>query len=207
MLHDDLLDLSFNEVEVTLRKAVIGKGWPQGLAEEAGRAAVWLCAMGQDGVGAVLHALNAAVQPCPNHRAFLFPEAPALALGPTVADLLLTGAESVQVTQTDSPLLLLGMLGLAAEETRGFLWEAGGKVEGEESGVVQADGLTGPLVTAPCGLTLRPIPGMSIRSVQNRRIAVSTSLWKDACALAIESYVPASAESRAHAGAGDVDND
>jgi uncharacterized protein DUF3726 len=45
---------SLNEIEVSLRKAALGAGHPQGLAEEIGRAAMVMCGLGGDGVGAVL---------------------------------------------------------------------------------------------------------------------------------------------------------
>ena len=38
--------LSLNEVEVTIRKAALGVGFPLGLAEEAGASAAWLAAAG-----------------------------------------------------------------------------------------------------------------------------------------------------------------
>ena len=43
------MSFSFNEVEVTAKRAVRGAGYAWGLAEEAGRVTRWLCAQGLDG--------------------------------------------------------------------------------------------------------------------------------------------------------------
>lgn len=51
------MTMSLNEVDAMVRKAARGAGLDWGLAEEAGRAARWLCAQGQDGVGAAAKAL------------------------------------------------------------------------------------------------------------------------------------------------------
>lgn len=49
---------SLNEIEVGLRKAALGAGWPQGLAEDIGRAGMVMCGLGGNGVGAVLAMLD-----------------------------------------------------------------------------------------------------------------------------------------------------
>jgi uncharacterized protein DUF3726 len=49
---------TLNEIEVGLRKAAIGAGFPLGLAEEIGRAGMVMCGLGGDGVGAVLARLD-----------------------------------------------------------------------------------------------------------------------------------------------------
>lgn len=49
--------MSLNEVDAMVRKAARGAGLDWGLAEEAGRAARWLCAQGHDGVGTAAKAL------------------------------------------------------------------------------------------------------------------------------------------------------
>lgn len=43
------MTLSLNEVEALAKRAARGAGYPWGLAEEAGMATRWLCAMGGDG--------------------------------------------------------------------------------------------------------------------------------------------------------------
>jgi uncharacterized protein DUF3726 len=49
---------TLNEIEVGLRKAAMGAGFPQGLAEDIGRAAMVMCGLGGDGVGTVLGRLD-----------------------------------------------------------------------------------------------------------------------------------------------------
>lgn len=54
------MSLSLNEVAAQARKAARGAGYSWGMAEEAGRAARWLCAQGLDGCGLLLAALRRA---------------------------------------------------------------------------------------------------------------------------------------------------
>ena len=54
------MTLSLNEVEATSKKATRGAGYSWGLAEDAGRAARWLCAQGVDGCAALQTVLDAA---------------------------------------------------------------------------------------------------------------------------------------------------
>jgi hypothetical protein len=49
---------SLNEVEATAKRAARGAGFCWGLAEEAGKAARWLCANGQDGCGVLARLLD-----------------------------------------------------------------------------------------------------------------------------------------------------
>ena len=47
------MTLSLNEVEALAKKATRGAGYPWGIAEEAGKAVRWLCAMNFDGCAAL----------------------------------------------------------------------------------------------------------------------------------------------------------
>jgi len=51
------MTLSLNEVEATGKRAARGAGLSWGLAEEAGKAARWLCARGEDGCGVLAKVL------------------------------------------------------------------------------------------------------------------------------------------------------
>ncbi|WP_120500114.1 DUF3726 domain-containing protein [Roseovarius sp. EL26] len=47
------MNYSLNEIEATSKKAARGAGYSWGMAEEAGKAARWLCIQGQDGCAAL----------------------------------------------------------------------------------------------------------------------------------------------------------
>ncbi|WP_037308802.1 DUF3726 domain-containing protein [Ruegeria halocynthiae] len=51
------MSFSLNEVEVTAKRAARGAGYSWGLAEEAGKAARWLCVQGIDGVAVMAQIL------------------------------------------------------------------------------------------------------------------------------------------------------
>lgn len=98
--------VSRNEVEMTARRAGLGAGLPVGLAEEFGRAA----AVRPDLIPDLLRALATDRQP-PNLRAdadgwVLGPPCPLLLVGPSVPDLLLSGAAWVRLEAADHPSLL-----------------------------------------------------------------------------------------------------
>ena len=212
--------LSLYEIQTILRKAVIGAGFPVGLAEECGRAGAWLAASGQDGVGSVLMAIRggkrAPVTPVAEGNRLIFPETSVALTGPSVIDLLVgVDVDDIQLRLVDAPLLMIGMAGVAAADYgREFILVSDGNIFAEVS---------------PSGLTLNgdtPPPGgqmgikcqvatavageaLPVRSREGTDGAiVDAKLWHEALALAFNTYVPASDVSRvAGAGAGLTDND
>ena len=63
------MSLSLNELESLSKRAVRGGGYPWGLAEEAGKAARWLCIHGLDAVGELAALLDKSlVKPAADYR-------------------------------------------------------------------------------------------------------------------------------------------
>ena len=93
------MELSLNEVETTIVKAVRGRGLDHGIAAEVGAAARWLCEAGRDGIAAV-------------HEA-LVDEAGCSAegLGLGAVDRALASSEPVTIEECSSQALLAGLAG------------------------------------------------------------------------------------------------
>ncbi len=208
--------LSLYEIETTLRKACIGAGFPTGLTDDIGRAAVWLVAQDMDGVGAVLAAIEAGFH-APDMRAekngvITFPRARAATCGPSVGELLLGEAtcDRVHLTGVDTVPLLFGFAGLAAARFGcGFRFEFSNGVTADvlADRVIIAD----PVPESGCDITvtcLTRTPSQSQRSLPGNGREVPDALWRRAEDLAAKTYVPESRASRAQgAGAGLTDND
>lgn len=93
------MELSLNEVETTIVKAVRGRGLDHGIATEVGAAARWLCEEGLDGISAVVEALSDDAA-C---------TADALGLG--AVDLALASSKPITVEACSSSVLLTGLAG------------------------------------------------------------------------------------------------
>jgi len=204
---------SINEIEVALRKAATGAGYPYGLAEDIGQAAGWLCARGQDGVRACLAGIGYGYRP-PLMAADgkTFSDARVAACGPSALDLLFASEPGggVRLTAVDAPLLLVGLAGARAEA-----WSAA--IE-----LAFSDGCT--FHVAPAGFEATasiPNAGVDvvishaggagtsdIRAATANGVEVEPGLWARVQALAAKTYVTASETSReSGAGAGNIDND
>jgi len=63
------MSFSLNEIEATAKRAARGAGYSWGQAEEAAKAARWLCAQGMDGIGALARLLELGLASDPaSHR-------------------------------------------------------------------------------------------------------------------------------------------
>jgi hypothetical protein len=211
---------SLNEIELTLRKAAVGAGYPYGLAEDIGQAGAWLCAHGLGGVPACLAALEAdpgQSQPVVlQDRTPSFPDARIGQAGPSAIDLLLSDADNgeVRLTNIDTPLLLIGLAGVAASAGKtGFAlrFSNGCTVDIGEGGLAVSG--TPPEPGADADLARTEI-AQTDTAVPDHFEAVAggfnvgDDLWAEVLSLAARTYVPASEASRARgAGAGDIDND
>jgi len=209
------MHVSLNEVLAMATKAAAAAGLPIGLAEEAGHAATWLCAQGEDGVGAVLQAIGPAAEPAPpafqeTERGWRVAPAPVGLIGASVVDILLAEpGRPVLLEKVDAPLLLLGIVGQALARSPGA-----GAVSVALGGVtvrVAGDGLAAEaglpsagvdaelaMIDAAAGATTAPKTG----------VEADPQAWAELCDWAAQIRVPANPLSRSQgAGAGDIDNE
>ncbi|MEX3010715.1 DUF3726 domain-containing protein [Hoeflea sp. TYP-13] len=201
---------SLNEVYTMLRKAAIGAGCSHGIAEELGRAGVWLCTAGQNGVGAVLSATQAANvrlnAPTIDGDGAVFHHGCAATAGPAAMDLLLskTDIRRVRIEDVDVPLLVAGLAGIrAAESNRAVLVEVDGAAKSlaacDFERLKHATAITFVLGTGQ--LSSGADTGVSAAEVD-------AAAWSDCEKLAARTYVPATEQSRVRgAGANITDND
>ncbi len=213
------MTFSLSEIEATARKAARGAGYSWGMAEEAGRAARWLCAAGLDGCALLAAALAAADGTDP---AELAPRAlddwhwrgGAGRLCPLMAGAALSDAAAlwqqtgVTMERVIVPPLLLPFAALAARALGANVtvrWAGVTAVtEGRALAVSGADDLpTGPadVSVAIGGAMAAPLP-------RHTRASPRPQDWEALTALAARTYAPATEESRLKgAGAGLTDND
>lgn len=214
---------SCNEVESAVAKAAVAAGYPAGLAADIGAAAVLLCIGGYNGVGAALHAvrggLAAVAAPRREGAALCFGEVSVAAAGMGAAELLVVAHRSgksgeqrcVRFAAADSPLLLLGLLAVAARA-----YNTAYKITGEDGGVCIVPAADGALSSGGIALeraqalTLEIYDGADTAAIPDRahRIEVPDGDWQQLEKLVRQTYVAASDESRQQgAGAGLTDND
>ncbi len=204
---------SFNEISGMMKRAAMGAGLPAGLAEDAGRAAAWLCQQGMDGAAIALKAVLSAEGQggCRFDAASgVFDQATAAIAGPSALDMACAGRR-VGLRRTDVPAFVAGLAGVAASDRQvAFTLEgpSGNSVLITPHGIVEAE----PLPAAASDLTL--YLAQDARFPQNDPepasggADVDPETWTGIAALAARTFVPASEASRAHgAGAGMTDND
>ncbi len=205
--------VSVNEVELTLKRAAAGAGWPWGLAEDIGRAAARAALLGlPQALAEALAAIEAGFAPPEGRRRAEGWQVagPTATAAPAALDLLLAagGAAPARLAAVDAPALLVGFASLAAE------------LAGWPVSIMREDGtcaVVGPGTLTPAGAL--PAKGAAVTLARGTAeasatppmaegIATDEALWARALALAARSYVPASAQSRLRgAGAGLTDND
>lgn len=96
------MDFSLGEVQSLCQKAARGAGRAHGVAEDAGRAARWLCARGEDGAGALARLLQASDGAA---AADLVPDlADMTPKGTAICPLMLGGYLSDSATLPDAPI-------------------------------------------------------------------------------------------------------
>ncbi len=213
--------VSLSEVDAMCRKAARGAGMSWGLAEEAGRAARALAALGQDGPGALLAAIDAMDGNVAAHMPHVGPpewSSPAdrlcpVATGAALSDRASTIAAggSVRLGPVLSPLLLVPFLCMAARGVgasfrlvRGshtsVATPAGPVVE--DWGFLSVPILEGISVAAAAGS-----PGQAAKAAATG-LEVSVDLWRRLDRYAHRTYAPATENSRrSGAGAGTRDTD
>ena len=209
---------SLNEIDIMLKKASKGVGLPVGLAEDIGRAGAWLSARGHDGVRAVLTAIQGGISlPLPllplNDRGIVvFKGARIAVCGPSVIDILAGhgSADEVRLINVDSPLLIIGLAGVASqsyglEMTIDF--GNGSKASVSAGNLVLSGSM--PAAGTDLLITCRKFGYTTPKGkLEGRGVVVDEEVWREVEALAARTYVPSSEASRARgAGAGMVDND
>ena len=122
------MKVSFNEIEITLRKAALGAGIPLGLAEDFGRICFWLAIRRCSPLSVGLSALdtfdteNSAsgdiVEKVPEWKLATKSgqKLSALYVGSSACDLLCVQQSAIRLSQVDVPLLVLVSAALTSDE-------------------------------------------------------------------------------------------
>lgn len=216
--------LSNNEIENLCLKAARGAGMSWGLAEEAGFAAAWLATRNLDGPGALLAQIQKAeaclwrdVRPVISPGQFRAPDGGCLcpiALGATLYDYahlleISPGSGSLQLGPVSFPILLMPFLSDLAQMLgvnfhlkwpRGIcLISMNGGISGDLNILAQETEIVAllPVTTMTADLQLE----------ENTPLFVSSATQSALNEFALRTTVPASAASRADAGAASGDND
>ncbi|RMH40079.1 MAG: DUF3726 domain-containing protein [Alphaproteobacteria bacterium] len=211
------MTFSLGEVEAVARKAARGAGYSWGMAEEAGRAARWLCAAGLDGAGLLAEALAAADGTDP---AELAPRAlddwrgPSGRLCPLMAGAALSDAVAfwketgVTMAGVTVPALVLPFAAMAARASGANVTVRWADVTAVTDG--RALSLCGAanLPTGPADVSVSAGGAMTAPLAARTRATPRAEDWAALNALAARTYAPATEESRMKgAGAGLTDND
>ena len=208
--------LSLFEIEATVRKACLGSGLSFGLAEDIGKASVWLAARGYDGVGTVIDALQSITGNCDIHEVkdglYLFKNTCMTSCGPSAIDLLIGEKSCTQVclSNANSVLLLVGLAGVSAEQNRmkfHLVCSNKASINVSVTGVY----IDGSYPKFPGDILMT---GEKVSQLKNtfeppkQGAEIDDSYWREAELLAAKTYVPESQASRTGgAGAGLTDND
>ena len=192
------MSYSLNEVEATAKKATRGAGHAWGLAEEAGKAARWLCAQGLDGCGALARSLAAGgaapdvAQPGWCARGpVLCPLQAGAALADRAQALQRAGLTIGPVGEAVMLFPFAALVSRALRRTVVLDWESGVAVIGPERLE-----LTGMLPDAPVMLTCRTGGALDRPQPRAARAAPDPADWAALLHLAHRTYAPATEESR-----------
>jgi len=212
---------TLSEIESYVRKAAQATGLGWGLAEEAGKAARWLAAFDLPGVEIMLAHLQqlngkdygeytpARVDDVWHAQgAYLCP----LITGAALADRsgqMLTGTE-FRLGPVSYPILLAAMIGQAARYHRTIFttsW-AGVSISCYENGISIEGNSDDLLVAEVESVKCLQTKGTRPQSLPSTLACdIDSDAWLAIDKLAFKTYAPATAESRAGAGAGLTDND
>ena len=209
------------EIEVYVRKAAQAAGLGWGLAEEAGKAARWLAAFDLPGPEIMLAHLQQLDGK--DHKDF-FPTDTGdvwqarsdylcpVVIGAALADRagqLLAGKE-FELGRIAYPILLVATVGQAARryqttfttswsDVRVSCYENGIRIEGNREDLL--------VPVAESAICRQSVDDKPQQLPSTMAYSINTDIWKAIDALAFKTYAPATAESRAGAGAGLTDND
>ena len=213
--------LTLAETEVYLRKAARACGLDWGVAEEAGKAARWLAAFALPGPETMLDHLQSLagkdyrgfipdcdLQPWQASGGILCPIITGAALADRSA--LMLGGNPVRIGRLAWPLLLAPALGQAARHhhTAFTVCWAGLRLDCYGDGItISGDRESLLLAEAPNVCCCREEPSQPQQRASTSAYEIDEKIFGKIDALAFETYVPSSEESRAGAGAGLTDND
>jgi len=191
-----IIDVSGSELFAAAAKALLGAGVGRAIADDGARAALWLHDMGYDGTASILEAADGTTS--------------AKTLGVSHVDLLVSHATTeANIADLDSPLLFVGLLGLAARQ-HGLRFTLGAEADLRAIAITPTfvfgpvDELTTPL-TVECSPTAEP---HNISTALPARVEVTATAWQRVNEAAARIYVPSNERSRATgAGAGLIDVD
>lgn len=167
-----------SELSGLLTRAGVGRGLPVGIADELTAAALAYCSLGEDGAGAALAALSADPEP-PRYSGGVIRGESLPMLAPSAFDL---AASSAITLDTNTNIELLAGYALA----RGNCWSI--QKAGSHATLSRSDD------SGPTALNAPPF-------------AVSFDVWEALKELGLGALVPATPETEAGAGAGEIDND
>ncbi|KPN62482.1 Protein of unknown function [Aliiroseovarius crassostreae] len=209
------MSYSLNEMEATTKRAARGAGYPWGLAEDAAKAARWLCTQGLDGSAEMARVLERGFAEHPaKHRpqslvgvwrseGDLCP----ISAGALLSDCAQTlKAAPIEMRHVVVPSVLLPFAASAAKRL-------GGSVRVTFDDVVaMTDGTHLELQGELPGLVQRVVVSQCTETVKPNRLLTRSHLsaqsWDVLNSFAHKTYAPATEESRAlGAGAGLSDND
>lgn len=205
------MSFSLNEVEAMARKAARGAGYDWGLAEEAGKAARWLCAQGLDGCGTLAALLQEPRHATPHM-------APGLWSAPGTLCPLITGAAlsdrsaeltaaPIRIAQVAHPQVLLPFAAGAARRLGTTLTLTCDTLTARTDGT-GLDMTPAPTLPATCDVEISRAGRMTATLPQQTRAAPDPAAWNVLAGLAARTYAPATdASRRLGAGAGLSDND
>ena len=201
---------SLNEIELSARRGAAAMGWPYGLAEEVGKAAVWAAQHRSDAIHSLLDMVETA-RPAPERPVdqgmAVFERA---TVSSVVAgfDLLAAGAFGVVRFRLVHFLLGAAALGggMATAYKIGFKLQSGNWTAEVEAGRCRLFGSYDP--EAPLSLKIASRPSSSRWQPLTDGIELDPAAWSRLEGLAARSLVPATRISReTGAGAGLVDSD
>lgn len=204
-------ELSLNEIELTVRKAAVACGWPYGLAEEFGRAALWAAELKLAAICEILELAKrgpSAAEPRREGGCLVFPQG-AAALVSALDCLAGKQADEVAIRATGGLPGMAAFAGAAAK-SYGLEFEA---VRDRITLIV-----VGPtrcrlpeqrgVPEGPVTLRSRAMPLLSAPNVLVDELSLDAGCWAEAVALAGKTLVPETEASRERgAGAGLLDND
>jgi hypothetical protein len=210
---------ALNELQTLIYKAAVGARLPVGIAQEIAAAGVWLaqrrypvCEMI---TRALADAIDASVNCKKNDQGFELAEARAAVAGPSAIDMLMADNRAdceISLNGLDEPLLLLGLVGVAAEcagLTTTISTPEHSFIIGPVGDIDQASFPT----HGPIDVSLQPASDdrttiLIAPATRYDPSAISDTGWTQLEQLAHRTYVPATDHSRTSgAGAGLTDND
>ncbi|MDE0111072.1 MAG: DUF3726 domain-containing protein [Albidovulum sp.] len=201
---------SFNEIETTMRKAALGLGWPDGIAEQFGRAAAYLERRGIRSIEPILAVLEqgkSPARPVIVSETAVIPERSGFS---AIAAFDLLAARVVRHVELTDPCnldALIGLAGVAAKEfSCGFLLKPtrDSLVRVYENRVYRPD-----IQNIPSGsVSATLLPRRESLPEVAERHDVNSAAWHRSLELASLTLVPTTdASRRLGAGAGLRDND